>query len=234
MLKLEVFDNQQQLAELMSSEIAAKVSSATDDFVLGVATGNTMIPLYQALSKYSPLAISRGFALDEYVGLEENDSRCFGHYVRHSIEMPLGLRPGTILVPRVTGDLVIAAADFEAEIMKTPIDIQILGVGRNGHIGFNEPGSDPESKTRVVELDTDTRIDNGADFAGLAPEQAITQGIGTILAARAIYLVATGASKAPAIRKLLAAEIDELFPVTQLANHPNLRVFIDHELQQSL
>lgn len=229
-----MFENPQQLAELVASEIAAKISSASHDFVLGVATGNTMIPLYQALSKYSPLAISRGFALDEYIGLESDDVRSFAHYVRHSIEMPLGLRPGTILVPGVTGDLVIAAADFEAEIIKTPIDIQILGVGRNGHIGFNEPGSDPGSKTRVVTLDRNTRIDNGADFSGLAPEQAITQGIGTISAARAIYLVATGANKAQAIGKLLHCEIDDLFPVTQLSNHPDLRVFIDHELQQAI
>lgn len=233
-MKLEVFENPQQLAELVASEIAARVSSASHNFVLGVATGNTMIPLYQALSKYSPLAISRGFALDEYIGLESDDVGSFAHYVRHSIELPLGIRPGTILVPEVTGDFISAAESFEAEIMKTPIDIQILGVGRNGHIGFNEPGSDAGSKTRVVTLSSDTRIDNGADFEGLAPQRAMTQGIATILAARAIYLVATGANKAQAIGKLLHCEIDDSFPVTQLSNHPDLRVFIDHELQQAI
>lgn len=228
---MKSFGSIAELATAVATEIAQR---ANPELVLGVATGNTMLPIYQALAKFAPLEISAGFSLDEYVSLAPTDSRSFGFYVTEEIEKPLGLAPGTIRYPIGNTDPELEAKSFEEEIRANPIDLQILGVGRNGHIAFNEPGSDIDSVTRVVELDEQTRIDNGEDFDGLAPTHAITQGISTILRAKTILLIATGATKREPIAKLLAGEIDPEFPVTYLSQHQNLLVFVDAELAAGL
>src|SRR5699024_1456884 len=109
------------------------------------------------------------------------------------------------------------------------IDIQLLGIGRTGHIGFNEPGSHPESRTRLITLDKITRQDAGSDFFGeeYVPRRAITMGIGTILDAKRIVLMAWGEGKAPIISEAVEGEIKELVPATYLQNHDNADVVLD-------
>lgn len=201
---------------------------ATKESVLGFATGNTPLSIYAELSKRGPLEIAGAFSLDEYVGIEQSDERSFAWYVRNRIESALGLPEGFIRCPDgATGNPAAEAERFESSIASNPIDLQLLGTGRNGHVAFNEPGSKATSLTRVVELDQITREDNGADFGGLAPTLAITQGVGTILRAKKLLLVATGANKKEPISKLLSGEKDEQWPLTLLLDHPDLVVLVD-------
>ncbi len=196
--------------------------------VYGFATGNTPLKIYDELRRGGPLEMAAAFALDEYLGLEPQDERSFNWYVRNRVEPALGLPTGSIRCPNgAAEDPELEASQFEANIKESPIDLQLLGTGRNGHIAFNEPGSEGDSLTRVVELHEITRVDNGSDFDGLAPEKAITQGIATILRAKKLLLVATGESKSEPIRKLLAGKVDTQWPLTHLVDHPNLVVLVD-------
>ena len=203
-------------------------AEASQDAVFGFATGNTPLNIYAELQRSGPIQIGGAFSLDEYVGLNEDDERSFAWYVKNRIEPALGLPTGFISCPNgAAHDVSAEAARFEASIFQSPIDIQLLGTGRNGHVAFNEPGSSADSLTRIVDLDEITRIDNGADFGGLAPSQAITQGVGTILRAKKLLLVATGKGKAEPIRRLLAGEKDAQWPLTLLLDHPDLLVLVD-------
>jgi glucosamine-6-phosphate deaminase len=221
-----------EILETAQAACSAAADYISENFpqhgVLGVATGNTQLALYQELAKRAPLSVKKAFALDEYIGLSRDDPRSFHSYLVKLVEEPLGFAAGTVRVPLgIAIDLDKEAAAFESEILKEPVDLQILGVGTNGHVAFNEPGSDPESKTRVVLLSQETRIANKADFGDLAPEAAISQGIGTILRAKKLVLIATGASKAHALSMLLARVENPEYPVTYLASHPDLVVFAD-------
>jgi len=224
-MKLEILDTAQGACSAAADYIS---ENFPDHGVLGVATGNTQVPLYIELAKRAPLIVSKAFALDEYVGISEEDPRSFYSYLKKLVEGPLGLEVGTIRVPK--GDVVDLdqeAFEFELEMAQHPVDLQILGVGSNGHVAFNEPGSDPESKTRVVMLSQETRIANKADFGDVAPEAAISQGIATILRAKKLVLIATGEAKAHALSMLLAGVENPEYPVTYLASHPGLAVFAD-------
>lgn len=210
-------------------EAAAFIAdTVTEDSVVGVATGRTPITLYSALAQLQFSTPRAGFALDEYVGLSARDPGSFANYVAKLIEPAFKMPAGSIAVPRGDAPDPHAEADrYEAAIKADPIALQILGVGTNGHVAFNEPGSLADSLTRVVRLTEQTRADNAADVTGSVPELAITQGVATISRAGVLCLLATGESKAAAIAKLVAGEPDALWPVSLLAGHPNLQVFID-------
>lgn len=224
-MKLEILDTAQEACSAAADYISENFPKHG---VLGVATGDTQVPLYQELAKRPPLSVKKAFALDEYVGLSQDDPRSFYSYLVKLVQEPLGFAAGTIRVPLgIAVDLEKEATAFESEILKEPVDLQILGVGTNGHIAFNEPGSDPSSKTRVVKLSQETRIANRADFGDFAPEAAISQGIATILRAKKLVLIATGEAKAHALSMLLAGVENPEYPVTYLASHPGLAVFAD-------
>ena len=224
-MRFEILDTAQEVCSAAADYIS---ENFPEHGVLGVATGNTQVPLYQELAQRAPLIVSKAFALDEYVGLSQDDPRSFYSYLKKLVEGPLGFDAGTIRVPKGSAlDLDQEASEFESEMVQHPVDLQILGVGTNGHVAFNEPRSDPESKTRVVMLSQETRIANRADFGDLAPEAAISQGIATILRAKKLVLIATGKSKAHALSMLLAGVENPEYPVTYLASHPGLAVFAD-------
>lgn len=213
------------MAKLAAQEFLLEASPTT---VFGFATGNTPLSIYEELSKHGPLECAASFSLDEYLGLQAEDPRSFAWYIRNRVEPALQMPGGFIHVP--TGNAADPHSEcerFENLIKDNPIDLQLLGTGRNGHIAFNEPGSLPDSLTRVVELAEMTRTHNGTDFDGLAPKWAITQGVATILRAKKILLVATGAAKAEPLAKLLAGQVDENWPITYLIDHPNLVVLAD-------
>lgn len=224
-MDLRVFDNAQQAS--IAAALALSQHSGKNA-IFGFATGNTPRGTYAELADRGGVQCKQAFALDEYVGIDGDDPRSFAHYMRTVVEAPLDLPHGTVRVPNgLASDLNAEAASMELAILQTPVDVQLLGLGRNGHIGFNEPGSRKDTLTRVVKLAQETRLDNGADFEGLAPERAITQGIGTILRAAHLILVATGAAKKEAVHKLLEGEEDDQWPVTHLAQHPNLLLLVD-------
>jgi glucosamine-6-phosphate deaminase len=224
-VEIVVFSNPEEVARAAADQFQL-VSSA--NAVLGFATGNTPLGIYAELNKRSALECKAAFSLDEYVSLGADDNRSFAWYVRKRIEPALGFNPEFIQVPQGDApDPKSEANRFEALIKSQAIDLQLLGTGRNGHIAFNEPGSAKDSVTRVVTLDSSTRKDNGADFAGYAPEKAITQGVSTILRAKRILLVATGAGKKEALQQLLKGVENPNWPVTYLASHPDLVVLAD-------
>ena len=224
-LRLEVLGTAAEVAKTAAQEF---LSVASPSAVFGFATGHTPLSIYKELSNHGALQCAAAFSLDEYVGLDAEDPRSFAWYIRNRVETALQLDAGFIHVPAGDAkDTYAECARFESLIRSNPIDLQLLGTGRNGHIAFNEPGSERDSVTRLVELDETTRSDNGSDFGGLAPQWAITQGVATILSAKKILLVATGAAKKEPLARLMAGEVDNDWPVTYLIGHPDLVVLAD-------
>ncbi len=200
--------------------------------VIGLATGSSPLPLYAALAASgADFSAVSGFALDEYLGLAEGHPQSYAEVVRTEVTEPLGLDPALVHTPDPHGDDHAANAEaYDAAIHAAGgIDVQILGIGSNGHIGFNEPGSAFDSRTRVVPLAERTRQDNARFFGSLeeVPEQCVTQGIGTIFEARQLLLVAHGAHKAEAVRLALEGPVGQEFPASVIQRHPNVTVVLD-------
>ena len=196
--------------------------------VIGVATGNTMIPVYAelvSLLEKNPLNISEvhWVALDEYVGVPSEHASSFKSYLKKHLANPLAIAESNLHLPS-------EGNHYEDKIKSLGgIDLQLLGVGVNGHIGFNEPGSTKNSRTRIVKLDTKTLESNKPDLKDLAhlPDSAISMGVGTILEAKKIILLATGHSKREAIHHLLRFEDRTEWPVTFLKTHPHFILMTD-------
>lgn len=212
--------------------------------VLVLPTGRTPELLYTRLAaETSPTRwhAAHVFCLDEYVGLAPDDPRSFASYMRRFVFDPLRIPAGQRHVPdglagadapsassRETA-LADAAEAYEASLERLgPADIAVLGVGVNGHIGFNEPGSALDSRTRVVSLTAATQAANAGGFPdGDVPSRAITMGIGTILDARRILLLAWGVEKHAAIERLASGDVDRGCPVSALHLHDDVTVVVD-------
>ncbi|WP_282568702.1 glucosamine-6-phosphate deaminase [Arthrobacter sp. Helios] len=199
--------------------------------VLGVATGSSPLSLYRALAqRRDELPPLRAFALDEYLGLPPGHPESYAEVVRREVVEPLGLDAGQVAVPDGSAaDPEQAAADYEAAISAAGgVDVQILGIGNNGHLAFNEPGSPLDSRTRVVQLDESTRQANARFFSSLedVPTQALTQGLGTIRAARSLVLLASGAAKAEALAAALQGPVTEQVPASILQLHPDVTILL--------
>ncbi|HIY66929.1 MAG TPA: glucosamine-6-phosphate deaminase, partial [Candidatus Agrococcus pullicola] len=214
-----------------------------DQPTLGVATGSSPLGLYRALEQGIGLEGVRAdrlfaFALDEYVGMPVDHPERYSNVVHREVTQRLGLAPQRVEVPGGSdGDPHVAAARYEERIESSGgIDVQILGIGNNGHIGFNEPGSSPDSRTRVVALAADTRRANARFFDNLSavPTHAITQGLGTIMQARTIVLVAQGESKAAAVRRAVEGPVSSGCPGSILQRHPDVTMIIDEAAASEL
>lgn len=204
--------------------------------VLGVATGSSPLPIYAQLGGTGiDWARATVFGLDEYVGLPPGHEQSYWHFIQAHVARPLGIPAEQVHLPDVHGDdLGLAAYAYEEEIRRAGgVDLQIVGIGRNGHLAFNEPGSPLDSRTRVVELTADTRAANARFFEHTedVPRQAMTQGIGTILEARSILLVADGEAKREALRAALHGPVTPDNPASALQLHANVTVVTDCELE---
>ena len=225
---LAVFDTPAAAAEEAASRIAAAVRDRPD-IVLGLATGNTMLGVYDHLAARHreglSLARATAFNLDEYVGLAPGHPAGFAAYMARHLGERTDLPASRMHLP----DPADPAAFEEAIGGAGGIGLQLLGIGRNGHIGFNEPGTPPDSRTRVVTLSAGTRRANAGDFpAGEAvPPRAVTMGVATILEASEIVLLATGAAKAPALAHALAGPVGPEVPASFLRRHRALTVLCD-------
>jgi glucosamine-6-phosphate deaminase len=204
--------------------------------VIGVATGSSPLRAYEelaALVRQGRLDLSQAsaFALDEYVGLPEGHPQSYRDTIRRTVTEPWGLDPARVHVPDgFAADLQQAALDYEAAIRAAGgVDIQILGVGSNGHIGFNEPTSSLSSRTRIKTLTPQTRLDNRRFFDSLdeVPFHCLTQGLGTIMDARYVVLVASGAHKAEAIAAIVEGPVTALWPGSVLQMHQHATVIVD-------
>ena len=205
--------------------------AARSNPVLGIATGSSPLPLYEQLARRArELPRLRGFALDEYLGLPPGHPQSYREVVRREVIDPLGLDPDAVLVPDGTAaDPEAAAAEYEALIRAAGgVDVQILGIGSNGHLAFNEPGSPLDSRTRVVELTASTREANARFFPSLGevPTHALTQGLGTIREARSLVLLASGSGKAEAIAAALNGPVTPEVPASVLQLHPDVTVLL--------
>jgi glucosamine-6-phosphate deaminase len=178
------------------------------------------------------------FALDEYVGLPRGHQESYAEVLRRTFTEPLGLDPAQVHTPDVFAEDLATAGDAYEEAIRQAggVDLQILGIGTNGHIGFNEPTSALNSRTRVKTLTTRTRIDNGRFFASPdeVPHHCLTQGLGTIMDARHVLLLAQGTAKAEAIAATCEGPITALVPGSVLQFHSKATVIVDEGAASAL
>jgi glucosamine-6-phosphate deaminase len=229
-----------RIAEIIRGRHDAKQAA-----VLGLATGSTPIGIYRELIRLhreEGLDFSRvvTFNLDEYFPMAPDNLHSYHRFMRENFVEHVNLDPRNVHIPR--GDLPRDQVEdhcreYERAISDAGgIDFQILGIGQTGHIGFNEPGSNPGSRTRLVALDTITRRTAAADFFGTAnvPLEAITMGVATILEAREIALIATGEHKAAIVRSAVECDIDSAVAATFLQQHPDATVWLDPAAAEEL
>ncbi len=206
--------------------------------MLGLATGRSPHETYAELARLHreeslDFADARAFGLDEYLGLERDHPLGFRRYLVERVARPCGLDPARLRT--LAGDAPEAEASahcraYEEAIAEAGgIDLWILGVGRDGHVGFNEPGCARDSRTRVVRLARETREDAAAAFGGLdrVPERALTVGVGTILEARRLRVLAFGERKRAIVRRVLEDPIGPAVPATFLHEHADVRLYSD-------
>ncbi|WP_292835368.1 glucosamine-6-phosphate deaminase [Microbacterium sp.] len=225
---------------IVADEIARLVH-ANPDAVLGLATGSTPVPVYEALpARLAGVDMSRvrGFALDEYVGLDPSHPESYRSVITREVVEPLGLDPARVHVPDGSLEGIEHAGDsYERALAEAGgVDLQILGIGTDGHIGFNEPGSSFASLTRVKTLTTQTREDNARFFDSIddVPRHCITQGLGTILRARHLVLLAFGEGKAAAVAGALEGPVTASLPGSAIQLHPHATVVVDEAAASTL
>lgn len=205
--------------------------------VLGLATGSSPLAIYDELARRCAagqisFAQARGFTLDEYVGLPADHPESYRNVIDTVFVSRVDFPAGAVRGPDgLAADIPAACNAYEDAIAAVGgIDLQILGIGTDGHIGFNEPGSSLSSRTRIKTLTRQTRVDNARFFGGdldAVPTHCLTQGLGTIMAARHVVLVATGRGKAEAVHHLLEGPVSTFWPATILQHHPHVTVLLD-------
>lgn len=210
--------------------------SANPDSVLGLATGTSPLPVYAELVARQragrvSFAKARAFLLDEYIGLPAGHPQSYRTFIEERLTAVVDFRADSVFGPNgAAPDLEVECARYEAAIAAAGgIDLQLLGIGADGHIGFNEPTSSLASRTRVKTLTDQTRHDNARFFDGMddVPRHVITQGIGTILEARHIILIATGAAKASSVERAIEGPVTAMVPASALQLHPHTTFVID-------
>ncbi|HEX6050534.1 MAG TPA: glucosamine-6-phosphate deaminase, partial [Gemmatimonadaceae bacterium] len=236
-----VVDDHQHIARLVANRIATLITekqAAGERTVLGLATGSTPIGVYRELIRmHREEGLSFNgvvtFNLDEYYPMRRDSIHSYHRFMWENLFEHIDIDARNVHVPR--GDVARDDVDDECRRYEDAIaraggiDFQILGIGKTGHIGFNEPGSGAESRTRLVMLDAVTRRDAAADFFGedFVPREALTMGIATILEAREIAILATGEHKAPIVQRAVEGEIDVEVAATFLQTHPNTTFYVD-------
>jgi glucosamine-6-phosphate deaminase len=230
--------SQDAAGEITADAVAALVARKPNA-VLGLATGSTPLSSYASIGhRKLDLSRVRGFALDEYVGLPAGHPESYRAVITREVVEPLGMTPALVRVPGDDGGPLEGAGDrYEADLIAAGgVDIQLLGIGSTGHIGFNEPGSSFGSLTRIKTLTERTRADNARFFASPAevPLHCLTQGLGTILRARHLILLAFGESKAPAIAAAIEGPLTASAPGSAVQLHPHVTVIVDEAAASQL
>ncbi len=196
---------------------------------IGLATGSTMLPIYERLRTLGiDFSEVTSFNLDEYVGIAADDEHSYAHFMQQELFAAVPFKQ-SFLPNGMAADLNAECARYETLLQQAGLDLQLLGVGENGHIAFNEPGTPFDSVTHVAELTASTQAVNQRFFApGVAvPTQALTMGIQSILSAKKIILVAFGERKREAMMHLLNGDVTAEWPITKLWHHPDVEVITD-------
>jgi glucosamine-6-phosphate deaminase len=221
----------------VAADAIAALLERKPDAVLGLATGSSPLAIYDELAaRYEAGEISfrqaRAFTLDEYVGLPADHPQRYRTVIEDVFVSRVDFVPGAVEGPDgLATDIPAACAAYENAIRAAGgVDLQILGIGTDGHIAFNEPGSSLASRTRIKTLTRQTRFDNARFFdddVDAVPTHCLTQGLATIMAARHVILVATGRGKAEAVHQLTEGAVSALWPATILQHHPHATVLLD-------
>ncbi|WP_104167692.1 glucosamine-6-phosphate deaminase [Arthrobacter sp. SX1312] len=226
-----------------AANLIAQRAAANPEMVLGIATGSSPLGTYRELALLraqgqATLDRVRCFALDEYVGLPDGHPASYAVVVADEVTTPLGLDPANVHIPDGSAvDIHQACLDYEQALTGAGgVDLQILGIGTNGHIGFNEPISSLASRTRIKALSAQTRRDNARFFSSgdAVPTHCITQGLGTIMDAQEILLVAQGPSKAEAVAAAIEGPVASMCPASLLQFHPRVTVLLDEDAASQL
>lgn len=242
-MKVAILSDEKIMASVAADTVEA-VCTANPHAVLGLATGSSPLALYRELIERHragriDFAQSRSFNLDEYVGLPAGHPESYIEFIRRNFTDLVDLPAAEVHVPEGNAsDPHAAAAAYDRAIRDADgIDIQVLGIGSDGHIGFNEPGGSLASRTHVGFLTEQTRRDNARFFDGdveKVPTHCITQGLGTIMESRHAVLLATGENKAEAVHQLVEGGISARWPATVLQSHPDLLVVLDEAAASQL
>lgn len=241
-MQIVILDTPEQVASYGADRFAEQLNNKPDS-VLGLATGSTPIALYNALIarvKRSELSFAkaRTFNLDEYLGLAGTHPQSYRYFMNEHLFRHLDIDLANTAVPDGATEEPLAACDAYEVAIKAAggIDLQLLGIGRNGHIGFNEPSSSLASRTRVKTLTPDTVKANQRFFddGEFQPHLSITMGIGTIMEARQVLLLATGENKAAAVRATVEGPLAARCPASILQMHPKATLVLDRAAASQL
>jgi glucosamine-6-phosphate deaminase len=228
----------------IAADTVGALLDRTPDAVLGLATGSSPLAIYDELAQRCDAGLisfrqARGFTLDEYVGLPADHPQRYRNVIDEVFVSRVDFAPGAVSGPDgLAADIPAACASYEDAIRAAGgVDLQILGIGTDGHVAFNEPGSSLGSRTRIKTLTRQTRVDNARFFGDdidAVPTHCLTQGLATVMEARHLILVATGSRKAEAVHHLIEGAISALWPATILQLHPHVTVLLDEAAARRL
>lgn len=235
-MEVIILKDSKEIGEL-GADVFERLLSRKPDAVLGLATGSSPLSIYDELASrceagWVSFKQARGFTLDEYVGLPADHPECYRNVINTTFVSRVDFAPGAVRGPDgLATDIPASCAAYDQAIRDAGgVDLQILGIGTDGHIGFNEPGSSLASRTRIKTLTRQTRMDNARFFDGdldAVPTHCLTQGLGTIMEARHILLVATGRAKAEAVHHMVEGAVTAMWPGSILQHHPHVTVLVD-------
>lgn len=233
----------EELAVLAADAVEALLA-VKPGAVLGLATGSSPLAVYDELVRRHEagrisFAQARAFLLDEYVGLPADHPEAYRNVIARAFTARVDFAPGAVQGPDGTAaDIPAACAAYEAAIAAAGgVDLQLLGIGTDGHIAFNEPGSSLASRTRIKTLTPQTRRDNARFFGGdvdAVPHHCLTQGLATIMSARHLVLLATGSGKAEAVHHLVEGAVSAMWPATVMQHHPHATALLDDDAASRL
>lgn len=236
-LEIKIFKDHASLYKEASNEILQVLQESKKPTIC-FATGGTPKPLYDILiNQYhqgnADFSNVTSFNLDEYIGLSENHPNSYSHYMYNNLFNHININRKNInLIQGDAKNLDKEIKRYQKLLNKAKIDLQILGIGTDGHIAFNEPGTDPNSGVHIIDLDEQTIKDNARFFnndISLVPTKAVTMGISDILKAKRIILIATGKNKSTAILQTIHGSVNNLLPASYLKNHTNVCLYLDED-----
>ena len=230
-IRTKDYDEMSQAAFKVMKDVVANKKDA----VLGLATGSSPVGLYKLMvadcqnngTSYSDIIT---YNLDEYVGIPQNHPQSYWTFMHENLFDHIDIKPENVHIPTPTADLAASCAAYNEQLMAHPADIQLLGIGSDGHIGFNEPGTPFDSTVHIAQLKQSTINDNARFFdddVNKVPDKAMTMGIANVMNAKKILMVASGSNKAQVIREMVYGQIDKSIPATVLQKHADVILVVD-------
>lgn len=241
-MKILVFEKEEQLDAYVGEYICHFIRNHSQP-VIGFATGSTPLGVYRYfIDNYQAQKVSfrqvKAFNLDEYVGLKPEHPRSFASAMKNELFSHIDILPENInALDGSKEDMIQECQRYESLIDANPIDIQILGIGMDGHIAYNEPGSPLDGACHVVDLhqeSIESSLDYGFDRIEDVPTQGVTQGIGTIMKAKQLIMMAKGEKKADLVKRMIYGEVTSDFPSSIIQRHPNVIVCLDRSAASQL